>query len=199
MILRSNKINNLSVSKIDLPTTESCHVFRDHLTPTEITCLLKAVKRSRNSDRDYALVLMMYRHGLRRSEAAGLRWADIDLKGATIYVRRKKGSRSGRHPLYGNEIRALRKIQSDSPYVFLSERGSPISVRRISALVREAGKRAEFDFEVNSHLLRHSCGYYLANNGLDTRLIQDYLGHANIQNTVRYTQLSAKRFEGLWD
>ena len=181
------------------PRTESCHVSRDHLTQREINRLFKAVKLSRNPDRDYTLVLMMYRHGLRRSEVAKMRWSDVDLEGATIYIRRMKGSRSGRHPLQGDEIRSLRKIKGDSPYLFLSERGSPISPRRISALVREAGERAGVEFQVNSHLLRHSCGYYLANKGYDTRLIQDYLGHMNIQNTVRYTRLSSTRFNGLWD
>jgi integrase len=182
------------------PTTESGNVFRDHLTPAEIKQLIKAVKyRSRNPERDSTLVLMMYRHGLRRSEAARLRWSDIDLQGASIYIRRQKGSRSGRHPLQGDEIRALRRIKSESPYVFISERGCPLSPRTISHIINRAGRAAEFEFEVNSHMMRHSCGYYLANKGYDTRLIQDYLGHSNIQNTVRYTQLNASRFEGIWD
>ncbi len=181
------------------PTAEKYHVSRDHLTPNEIKQLLKATKASRNPNRDYALVLLMYRHGLRRSEASQLRWSDIDMKGATVYIRRSKGSRSGRHPLQPDEIRALRKIKRDSAYVFMSERGSPLSPRRISAIVQEAGQEAGFDFDVHSHLLKHSCGYYLANKGYDTRLIQDYLGHVNIQNTVRYTRLNHARFKGFWD
>ena len=180
------------------PSTKSCDVSRDHLTTVEIKRLFKAIKKSRNPERDYILALMMYRHGLRRAEASTLRWSDIDLEGATIYIRRMKGSRSGRHPLQGDEIRALRKIKCDSHYVFLSERGSPLSPRRLSELIQEAGRRAGFEFRTNSHLLRHSCGYYLANKGFDTRLIQDYLGHSNIQNTVRYTRLNSKRFIGLW-
>lgn len=186
------------MAKKSAPSTESCDVSRDHLTSTEIKQLFRAMKKSRNPERDYVLALMMYRHGLRRLEASKLRWSDIDLEGATIYIRRIKGSRSGRHPLQGDEIRALRKIKGISPYVFLSERGSPISPRRISELIQEAGKRAGFEFRTNSHLLRHSCGYYLANKGFDTRLIQDYLGHSNIQNTVRYTRLNAARFIQLW-
>ena len=171
---------------------------RDHLTPAEVKTLLTALKSSRNPARDYALGLMMYRHGLRRSETSHLCWADIDFKEASIYIRRLKGSRSGRHPLQGDEIRALRKIKNDFSYIFVSERGSPLSPRRISNIINEAGRYAGFEFKVHSHLLRHSCGYYLANSGFDTRLIQDYLGHANIQNTVRYTKLNHQRFKGMW-
>ena len=171
---------------------------KDHLTPAEVKTLLAALKSSRNPARDYALGLMMYRHGLRRGEACQMCWADIDFKEASIYIRRVKGSKSGRHPLQGDEIRALKKIKKDYAYVFISERGAPLSARRISAIIKEAGRYAGFEFEVHSHLLRHSCGYYLANKGFDTRLIQDYLGHANIQNTVRYTKLNHQRFRGMW-
>ncbi len=145
---------------------------------------------------------MLYRHGLRRSEAARLRWSDVDLSEGTIYIRRIKGSRSGRHPLQGDEMRGLKKLKRDyepSPFVFTGNRHTPLSERTISHIVHQAGLLAGFDFPVHAHLLRHACGYYLANKGVDTRTIQDYLGHANIQNTVRYTQLSAARFEGLWN
>lgn len=162
----------------------------------------------------------MYRHGLRRCEAAHLRWSDVSLKEGTIYIRRAKGSHSGRHPLQGDELRALRKLVRDyspSPFVFNGNRHTPLSERMISHIVHQAGQLAgaectpafqlesnsswvgSFDFPVHAHLLRHACGYYLANKGIDTRTIQDYLGHANIQNTVRYTRLDATRFEGLWD
>ncbi|MGK7918172.1 MAG: tyrosine-type recombinase/integrase [Prochloraceae cyanobacterium] len=187
--------------KLSSPNTKSGNVERDHLTPSEIKSLITAAKKSsRNPGRNSTLILIMYRHGLRRSEAANLRWSDIDLQGGTIYIRRQKGSRSGRHPLQGDEIRALRRLKdSDFPFVFRSERGTPLSSRSVAHIILQAGRAASFEFEVRSHLLRHSCGYYLANKGYDTRLIQDYLGHTNIQNTVRYTRLSANRFEGLWD
>lgn len=126
----------------------------------------------------------------------------MDLEGGTIYLRRVKGSRSGRHPLQGDEMRALRKLKRDSapsPFVFTGNRRTPSRETTISHIVHRAGILAEFDFPVHAHLLRHACGYYLANKGIDTRIIQDYLGHANIQNTVRYTHLSAAKFEHLWD
>lgn len=204
-----------------VPTTESCNsgatprrrqthlvahpdLVRDHLTASEVKHLIEAVKAQGGwySKRNGLLILMIYRHGLRRREAAQLRWSDVDLSEGTIYIRRIKGSRSGRHPLQGDEMRALRKLkrnEGSSPFVFNSNRHTPLSERSISHIVHEAGLLAQFEFTVHAHLLRHACGYYLANKGVDTRTIQDYLGHVNIQNTVRYTHLSAGRFEGLWD
>ncbi|MGV2831801.1 tyrosine-type recombinase/integrase [Myxosarcina sp. GI1(2024)] len=203
------------------PSTESCNsgatprrrkaqgnahqdIVRDHLTASEVKLLIEAVKSKGGwySYRNSILILVIYRHGLRRTETARMRWSDVDLKEGTIYIRRIKGSRSGRHPLQGDEMRALKKLKRDyepSPFVFTGNRHTPLSERTISHIVHQAGVLAGFDFVVHAHLLRHACGYYLANKGLDTRTIQDYLGHANIQNTVRYTQLSAARFEGLWN
>lgn len=186
------------------PSTESCNIVRDHLTASEVKFLIEAVKSKGGwySYRNSVLILIIYRHGLRRTEAARLRWSDVDLKEGTIYIRRIKGSRSGRHPLQGDELRALKRLKRDytpSPFVFNGNRHTPLSERTISHIVHQAGVLAGFDFTVHAHLLHHACGYYLANKGVDTRTIQDYLGHANIQNTVRYTQLSAARFEGLWN
>nr|OEJ78153.1 integrase [Cyanobacterium sp. IPPAS B-1200] len=178
--------------------------YRNHLTPHEVAHLIDTVRkkggwyRSRNS----TLLLIIYRHGLRRTEASHLRWSDIDLAEGTIYIKRVKGSRSGRHPLQGDEMRALKRLKRNSPnspFVFVGNRTTPLSERMISHIVHQAGILAKFDFSVHAHLLRHACGYYLANKGIDTRTIQDYLGHVNIQNTVRYTQLSSARFEGIWD
>ena len=189
---------------VTAPSTESCNISRDHLTATEVKLLIETVKRKGGwySFRNSTLILMLYRHGLRRTEASRLRWSDIDLKEGTIYIRRIKGSHSGRHPIQGDEMRALKKLKRDgepSPFVFTGNRYTPLSERTISHIVHQAGLLAGFDFPVHAHLLRHACGYYLANKGVDTRTIQDYLGHANIQNTVRYTQLSSARFEGLWN
>lgn len=189
---------------LSAPTTESCKIVRDHLTPDEVKRLIEAVKKQGGwyAFRNATLILMLYRHGLRRSEAAHLRWSDVDLAGGTIYIRRVKGARSGRHPLQGDELRALRRLKREnapSPFVFTGNRHTPLSQRSISHIVRQGGILAGFEFGVHAHLLRHACGYYLANKGIDTRTIQDYLGHANIQNTIRYTHLSGARFEGLWD
>jgi type 1 fimbriae regulatory protein FimB len=85
----------------------------------------------------------------------------------------------------------------DLPWLFLSER-SAMGRKAVNYLVAEAGQRTGFP-HVHPHMLQHSYGFALAHKGLDTLLIQDYLGHRNIQHTVRYTRVSARRFEGLWD
>ena len=166
---------------------------------------LDASRHSRNGLRDYAMMLMAFRHGLRVSELIDVRMKDIDLETARLYVRRKKNGLSTHQPIEGDELRALRawlrereqRVDASSPYLFLSERG-PMTRQTVNYLVAQAAKRAKLRFHVHPHMLRHSTGYYLANHDHDTRLIQDYLGHRNIAHTVRYTRTAASRFEGLW-
>jgi type 1 fimbriae regulatory protein FimB len=178
---------------------------KDFLTDAEIKRFLEAARGGRHGIRDYLMMLMAYRHGLRVSELVDIRFKDLDLESARIYVRRKKGSLSTHQPIEGDELRALRAWlrerenhrQARSPYLFLSERG-PMTRQAVNYLAAEIGKRAKLRFHVHPHMLRHSTGYYLANRGYDTRLVQDYLGHKNIAHTVRYTRTAAVRFEGLW-
>ncbi|MCY7275418.1 MAG: tyrosine-type recombinase/integrase [Phormidesmis sp. CAN_BIN44] len=180
---------------------------REHLLTSEVDALLEAAKeQSRYRDRDYALILMMFRHGLRAVEAAMLEWKDIDLSRNSIYIRRVKGSQSGVHPLEHDERDALLKIQqSEVAQIFVNERkrsflipskvpGRADQATGISRVVERVGEAADLGIKVHAHMLRHSCGYWLANQGYDTRLIQDYLGHKNIQHTVRYTKLNPDRF-----
>ncbi len=178
---------------------------RDYLTAHEIELLTKAAKQGRHGARDYAMVLLAYRHGLRVSELVGMCLEQLDWSTAHLWVARHKGSLSTQHPLAGDELRALRawlRVRDKHPsrhlpYVFLSERG-PCTRQMFNYLVAAIGQRAGLRLHVHPHMLRHSCGYALANKGLDTRLIQDYLGHKNVQHTVRYTRTAAVRFEGLW-
>jgi len=176
---------------------------REYLTPAEVTQLMQAARHvGRHGHRDTTLILLMYRHGLRVSEVSSLRWDAIDLKTALLHVRRLKRGVAATHPLYGPELRALRKLQSatpELPYVFLSERGSPLSTRTIRHILLRAGLDAQLPFPVHPHMLRHACGFYLANKGIDTRAIQQYLGHRHIQHTVRYTELAPQRFRDFWD
>lgn len=166
---------------------------------------LAAARKGTHGVRDYCLALLTFRHGFRVSEVIDLRLVEVDLQTARIQARRLKGSLSTEHPIEGDELRAIRawlrereKTKfSDSPYLFVGERG-PFTRHAINYLFAEIGRRARLPFKVRPHMLRHSCGYYLANKGFDTRLIQDYLGHQNIQHTVRYTRTAARRFEGLW-
>ena len=123
------------------------------------------------------------------------------MKRGTLHVNRLKNGISSVHPLGGVELRALRKLHREEPegrYVFLSERGSPMSVDGFRRMVERAGRAAQFPFAAHPHMLRHACGYKLANEGRDTRAIQLYMGHRNIQNTVGYTQLFAERFKDFW-
>jgi len=176
---------------------------REYLTSAEVDQLMRAARRvGRHGHRDATLILLVYRHGLRVSEIAGLRWDQIDLKGALLHVRRIKNGVPSVHPLHGPELRALRRLKNEYPgmaYVFVSERSSPISDRTIRHIVLRAGREADLPFPVHPHMLRHACGFYLANKGVDTRSIQHYLGHRNIQHTVRYTELAPHRFDGFWD
>jgi len=175
---------------------------REHLTPTEIEALIGAARRlGRHGHRDATMILLAYRHGLRVSELVSLRREQVDLQEGLLHVRRRKNGLSSTHPLRGPEIRALRKLVRDypeTPYVFVSERRSPMTEATFRKLVARAGDAAELGMPIHPHMLRHSTGYKLANDGQDTRAIQLYLGHRNIQHTVLYTQLAADRFNGFW-
>ena len=143
----------------------------------------------------------MFRHGLRVSEAVDLRWDQIDFKAGTIHVNRLKNGKPATHYLEGDEMRALRRLrreQTRSPFIFISERGGPLTRSTVNKLIERAGEKSDFKFPVHPHMLRHACGFYLANKGVDTRTIQDYLGHRSIQHTVRYTELTPQKFKGLW-
>lgn len=172
---------------------------KDYLTTHEISQLLAAAKRGRHGQRDYLLCLMAYRHGLRVSELIGIRISDIDLRAGRLSVHRLKGGLGVQHPIEGDELRAIKthlKARREG-HLFLSERGTPLTRQAISYLLREISGRAGLP-HVNPHMLRHSCGYYLANRGNDLRLIQDYLGHRSPEHTARYTRTASVRFESLW-
>jgi site-specific recombinase XerD len=175
---------------------------RLYLTEDEAERVIGAARKSgRQGTRDHALLLMTYRHGLRASEAVGMAWHDIDLKAGTIHINRRKGSISGRHNLKGDEIRALRAVKRDFPdgsAVFQSERGGNLSPDMFARVIARAGEKAGLAFHVHPHMLRHSCGYKLVNQGTDIRLIQGYLGHKCIENTTRYTALAPNAFRDIW-
>jgi len=171
---------------------------REHLTEAEVTKLLSALKANRHAQRDWLLGLMIYRHGLRVSEACDLRWDDIDLAARTIVIRRLKGSRDSTHYLERDELTGLRRLARQSAYVFVNERGDPFKREGIARMIQRAGAAANIPFAVHVHMLRHSCGHVLASKGMDTRRLQHYLGHASITNTVRYSAMSPEPFRDLW-
>jgi site-specific recombinase XerD len=175
---------------------------REHLTEPEVEKLIEAAKDNRWGHRDSTMILVAYRHGLRASELVDLRWDQVHLNSANLDIRRRKNGSAATHPLTGLELRALRRLKREqepaSQFVFVSERGDPFSTEGFARLLQRAGKAAGLTVKVHPHMLRHACGYKLANDGVDTRALQAYLGHKNIQHTVRYTELAPGRFKGFW-
>lgn len=175
---------------------------REYLTEAEVSRLMKAARETgRHGHRDATLILLAYRHALRVSELVSLRWDQVDLAQGHLHVVRAKNGSPSTHPLRGPEIRALRRLQREyggSPYLFCSERRGPLTASTVRKLITRAGKVAGLGFPVHPHMLRHACGFKLANDGHDTRAIQHYMGHRNIQHTCLYTELAADRFNNLW-
>jgi len=175
---------------------------REHLTGTEVEKLMQAAKGNRWGHRDATMILVAWRHGLRVSELVDLRWDQIDFSAAMLHVRRVKRGTPSTHPIMGDELRALRRLQREqepkSPFVFTSERAGPFTTAGFARMMERAGVEAKLPIKVHPHMLRHACGFALANKGHDTRALQSYLGHRNIQHTVRYTELSTTRFKAFW-
>jgi type 1 fimbriae regulatory protein FimB/type 1 fimbriae regulatory protein FimE len=173
---------------------------REYLTEAEVEKLIEGTKRNRQPHRDATMILIAYRHGLRASELVDLKWEQVDFNAATLAVRMAKQGTPATHPLTGREMRALRKLhrEADSPFVFVSERGAPMTVAGFQKLIARASDAANLGIKAHPHMLRHGCGFKLANDGQDTRSLQAYLGHKNIQHTVRYTELAPTRFKGFW-
>lgn len=190
--------NVASLESIGLDRGQRPH---NYLTVHEIDRLIAAAKQDRYGVRNTTLILMMFRHGLRVSEAVNMKVSDLNLDRAVVYVKRVKGSLSIEHPIEGDELRLIRKYlkqrSSDLPWLFISANNGPLSRFTVNSILRKASKIAGLA-HVHPHMLRHSCGFYLVNNETNFRVIQDYLGHRNPSNTAQYTRLAPGRFEGLF-
>jgi len=175
---------------------------REYLTVKEVEDLMAAARKSsRYGHRDATMILIAYRHGRRASEICDLQWHQVELNGGRLHVRRSKRGTPSVHPIQGDELRALRRLQREQPpcpYVFTWERGGPIAPKSFHTLIMRLGERASMPFPIHPHMLRHGCGYALANACHDTRSIQAWMGHKNIQHTVRYTELAPDRFRDFW-
>jgi type 1 fimbriae regulatory protein FimB/type 1 fimbriae regulatory protein FimE len=177
---------------------------REYLTDGEVTRLLEAARQrpGRYGFRDATMILVTYLHGLRVSELCALRWDQLEFARGELHVARRKGGRPSVHSLRGSELRALRRLQREqtpaSPFVFTSERLAPMSPDGFRKLLARVGQAAGLPFPVHPHMLRHACGYELQKQNLPTRVIQAWLGHADIRHTVRYTELSAVPFKEVW-
>jgi integrase len=146
---------------------------REYLTPAEIDKLIAVAKRGRYGQRDATLILVAYRHGLRATEVADLEWSQVEWgRSPALHVRRAKNGK----------LRMLRELQRNTQgaFVFQTERGGPFTADAVNRLIKRIGERAGLPFQVHAHMLRHACGYAMANAGHDTRLIQDWLGHRAI-------------------
>lgn len=175
---------------------------RNYLTESEVKLLIAAAKSAgRLGLRDSTMILMAFRHGMRRTEVVHLQWDQIHLDREAIEMRRAKRGKPAMHELTRNEIRALKKLGAGRRYryVFTTEDGGKLGVNSFHKIVARAGVEAGLDFPVHPHMLRHACGHHLAEKGFDTRRIQDYLGHINIQHTVKYTELAPGRFAGFFE
>jgi integrase len=174
---------------------------REYLTPAEVEKLIAAAKLGRHGQRDATLILVAFRHGLRAVEIADLEWSQVEWgRTPALHVRRAKNGKPAVHPIRGDELRMLRELQRNTTgaFVFETERGGPFTPDAVNRLVKTIGERAKLPFRVHAHMLRHACGYAMANAGHDTRLIQDWLGHRAIQHTARYPELSPTRFKDVW-
>lgn len=179
---------------------------RKYLTETEIKKLINVAAQGSNPERDSCLIWMCFIHGCRVSEIRHWKLSDMDLHNNSIYIRRLKNGFSTTHPLYScekifiNNWLAVRQRyrNSESDWFFLSQKGTPLSRQRIHVLISHYSQKAGLNIVAHPHMLRHACGFSLADKGMDTRLIQDYLGHRNIQHTVLYTASNAGRFRNIW-
>jgi site-specific recombinase XerD len=165
---------------------------REYLTEAEVSELIEVSKQNRHGHRDSTMILIAYRHGLRVSELVDLRWDQVDFDNGRLHVRRAKNGVPSVHPLMADELNALQRLKAriaSSEFVFVSERGGPFSAAGFAKLIERAGAEAKLSFKAHPHMLRHACGYKLANEGHDTRSLQTYLGHRNIQHSARYTAL----------
>jgi len=167
---------------------------REHLTEAEVERVIEAT----TSHRDATMILLAFRHGLRAAELVDLRWDQVDFNHGVLHVRRAKARTPATHPLTGRELGALRRLQREtgSSHLFMSERKAPISIDGFQKVVERVSAKAKLGFQVHAHMLRHACGFKMANDGVDTRTIQAYRGHKDIRHTVRYTELSPVRFKG---
>lgn len=194
--------NRRNVKSDTIKTTDAHERGRNFLGEDEIKSLLEAARKSRHGVRDHLLILMMYRHGLRVSEVTALRLSDINLAEARLWITRLKNGLSVEQPIAGDELRAIKRYlvtRKDDylPWLFISERHHPFTRQAVNYIISSASERARLG-KIHPHMLRHSCGFSLANRGYDLRLIQDYLGHRDPKHTAHYTRVAAKRFDGLW-
>jgi len=180
---------------------------RKHLSVREAERLIEATKGCRNDARGRCLLLLMFRHGLRVSEACKLDFSSVDVESRVLHVARLKKDLSTTHPIRPEEVKPIKtwlterkKMKPTTDAFFVSERRRHLNRRTAWLAIHKYGELAGLELPTHPHQLqlRHACGFALADQGADTRLIQDYLGHRDIRHTVIYTAANPARFERLW-
>ncbi len=175
---------------------------RDYVLPKEMNRVLKAaVKTSHHGHRNYTLILLCYRHGLRVGELVELRWRMVNLRQRMLRVSRLNNGIKSAHPLRKEERVALRKLKRDYPgksYLFTTDRGTRVTEASVRRIVARAGREAGLGFHLHPRMLRHGCGHALAEAGHNMPAIQNYLGHRNIRHTLRYMELPQQPFKHFW-
>jgi type 1 fimbriae regulatory protein FimE len=183
-------------------TNEKVRPLGEFLTPKQVEMVaVAAAKIGRCRFRDGQLIRTAYRHGLRAAELVNLKRDQVDLDAAEIMIYRLKGGKDMKHPLGGEEIRGFKRLFRDVPnsaYVFVSERGGPLAPKTLQDIVQRAGEKAGLPMPIHPHMLRHACGYKMANDGRDLRAIMDYLGHRTLSQVLKYTSVNPARFKHFW-
>jgi site-specific recombinase XerD len=165
------------------------------LTHNELKALLAKAKQ--RSLRDFVMVLLAYRHGLRASEVCNITRQNIDLDAGNVRCERGKGSISNWQQLADDEVKALRawlrkRPQSATDFVFISQKGTPVSRSQFFRIFRELAHAIGLPPEkAHPHVLKHSIGTHLANSGVPVQVIQARLGHRNVSNTMAYLSISS--------
>lgn len=175
----------------------------EFLTEDQVERMIQAVKKStgRHKERDSLIILLMYQHGLRISELCALKWAQFNLEEGLFHVQRLKRGKPATHYLTKKAVRGLKQQYTRTnsyEHVFISERLAPLTPSTVRKMIALAGLEAGLGAAIHPHMLRHGTGYKLANDGRDLRTIQDFMGHRNVNHTVRYTELAPERFKGLF-
>lgn len=177
----------------------------ESLSRRDIAVLLASTTGQRHAARNRCLLLLMFRHGLRVSEACGLVLSQVDLPHRVLHVTRMYHGLSTTQPLRTDECQAIQawlrertRMQLATNAFFVSERRQPLSRKTVWLMLRRCGVRAGLPGATHPQMLRHACGYALADQGADTRVIQAYLGHRRIAHTLKYTAERLIEFAPFW-
>ena len=169
-----------------------------YLARHELNAILKAAKK--RGHRDYAIVLLSYRHALRSAELVALEWNFVDWDRKNIFIDRVKGSDSGYHELAKDEISLLRSLKRKSPgrYIIHGKKYHNLTTTRVRQICHSLSKDADLSYQFHHHQLRHTCAFTMANNPkIPPLVVQRYLGHRSFQSTEVYIREAGRDFKDL--